>query len=114
VIKLQPPISGVPYQKQRTILDGKEFQIEWKYNERTDSWTISLDAIGDATQEEPTPVLTGAKVFIGYDILRRCRHEMRPGGKLFCMSSDNTRRHPGRDDLASGRCCLIYFDEGEI
>jgi hypothetical protein len=112
MLQLETPPLGTPYQKQRTLLSGVPFEVYWAFNTRTESWTISLSAIGDA-EEEPTPVLNGAKLFIGYDLLRRCRHEKRPPGELYVISADGTRLHPGRDDLGV-RCNVIYLEPGEL
>jgi hypothetical protein len=112
MLQLDTPPSGTPYQTQRTLLSGVPFELYWAWNARTESWTISISAIGDA-EDEPTPVLNGAKLFIGYDLLRRCRHTKRPPGSLYVISSDGTNQHPGKDDLGV-RCAVIYVEPGEL
>ena len=107
---LTTPPTGVAYRKQRTSLSGVDYQLFWAYNTRSDSWTLSIDAIGNG--ENTTPVLTGAKLHIGYDLLRRCVHDQRPTGQIWVYSTDGTRQHPGQTDLGD-RCRVLYLEEGE-
>lgn len=100
-----------PYVSQRTQLSGIPFLVSWAFNARTDSWTISLAAMGDGS-EAPTPVLSGAKVFIGYDLMRRCRHPLRPPGRLYAYSTDGGYEHPTMNELGS-RVKVIYLEPGE-
>jgi hypothetical protein len=112
MLQLETPPSGTPYQTQRMQLSGAPFEIYWAYNSRVDSWTISLSAIGDGA-EEPTPVLSGAKLFIGHDLLRRCHHPKRPPGSLYVVSNDKGYQHPGKNDLGT-RCSVLYVEPGDL
>jgi hypothetical protein len=112
VLLLAVPPSGVPYLTQRTLLSGVDFELTWAWNSRTDTWALNIAALGDGEQENPTPVLTGAKVFIGFDLLRRCRHPKRPLGSLWAYSADGSYLHPGQNDLGT-RVNIVYLEPGE-
>ncbi len=115
MIELTPPPAGTPYLKQRTLLSGSDYAISWAWNSRTEGWAISLAALGDGTDVdgEPTPVLTGAKLHIGFDLLRRCQHPLRPPGELWVYSTDGSHQHPGLSELGS-RVHVIYAEPGEL
>ena len=115
VTELIPPPAGVPYYKYRTLLTGSDYEVAWSYNSRTESWSISIGVIGDQTSPagEATPVLSGAKLHIGFDLLRRCRHPLRPPGELWVYSSDGSHKRPGMSDLGS-RVHVIYAEPGDL
>jgi hypothetical protein len=97
---------------QRTRLEGVEYSLRFAHNSRSDSWTLDVEAIGGNDQQN-VPIITGIKIFIGNDLLRYASHpDLKPPGKLIALSSDGTRRAPGRDELGT-RVRLYYLDEGE-
>lgn len=104
------PASGVPYQAQRTQLSGVDYEVTWAYNSRSDSWAISFAVIGET--EDPTPVLNGAKLHMGHDLLGRCQHPNKPAGSVWVFSVDGSRTQPGLNDLGT-RCHLLYLEPGE-
>ena len=108
---LIPPASGVPYQTQRTQLTGVDYEVSWAFNARSGSWAISFAVIGET--EDPTPVLDGAKLHIGHDLLGRCQHPSRPAGSVWVYSVDGSQEQPGLDDLGS-RCHVLYLEPGEV
>lgn len=96
---------------QRTRLDGVDYTFRYSHNSRSDSWTLDIAAIGGPDQE-PIPIVTGAKIFIGNDLLRYADHELKPPGVLLALSSDGTRRAPTQDELGT-RVRLYYLTPGE-
>jgi hypothetical protein len=96
---------------QRTRLEGVDYTIRYSHNSRSDSWTFDLAAIGGNNQE-PIPIVTGMKIFIGNNLLRYASHELAPPGVLLALSADGSRRAPTQDELGS-RVRLYYLAAGE-
>jgi len=96
---------------QRTRLEGVDYTLRYSHNSRSDSWTIDLAAIG-GNDQEPIPIVTGMKLFIGNNLLRYASHELTPPGVLLALSGDGSRRAPGANDLGT-RVRLYYLAEGE-
>lgn len=103
-----PPSQGGAF-SQRTRLGERDYIIRYRHNSRVDSWTIDLEALQEGGV--PLPVMTGKKLFIGHDLLRRCESTERPPGSLVVMRFDGTRNVPNGTDLAI--CKLIYLEPGE-
>lgn len=96
----------------RTRLGGTDYLLRFAHNVRSDSWTLDVTALG-GTAEQLVPIVTGAKIFIGNDLLRHAiRHALTPPGRLLALSADGTRRAPTRDELGE-RVRLYYLDPGE-
>jgi hypothetical protein len=96
---------------QRTRLEGVDYTLRYAHNSRTDSWTLDIAAIG-GNDQEPVPIVTGMKIFIGNDLLRYASHELKPPGTLLALSSDGSRIAPTFADLGT-RVRLYYLAEGE-
>jgi hypothetical protein len=110
--RIRVPSGANAYEVQRTQLTGSDFELRFAWNGRAESWTLDIGAIGDESQAEPTPILAGAKLFIGHDLLGRCNHPMRPLGSLRAYSNDGSAQHPGLTDFGV-RCFLAYLEPGE-
>lgn len=96
---------------QRTRLEGVDYFIRYAHNSRSDSWTLDLSAIGGNNQE-PVPIISGRKIFIGGNLLDGASHELTPPGVLLALSSDGSRLAPSFAELGP-RVRLYYLDEGE-
>lgn len=96
---------------QRTQLEGVDYSLRYCHNSRTNSWTLDIAAIG-GNDQEPVPIVTGVKLFIGNNLLRYASSELKPRGILLALSSDGSRKAPGKDELGS-RVRLYYLEEGE-
>ena len=103
-----PPTAGGVF-SQRTRLSERDYILRFRHNSRTDSWTLDMDALGEAGAT--TPVLTGKKLLVGHDLLRNCFEEARPEGRLFLIQLDGSRDTPTGTTL--DRCNLVYVDPGE-
>jgi hypothetical protein len=97
---------------QRTRIEGVDYALRFTHNSRSDSWALDIAAIGGG-DEENVPIVTGAKIFIGNDLLRYANHPtLTPPGTLIALSSDGLRRAPTRDELGT-RVQLYYLEDGE-
>ena len=107
IIPLPSTVSGVF--EQRTRLGERDYIVRYRHNSRVDSWTIDLEALQDGGAT--LPVMTGKKLFIGHDLLRRCESTERPPGSLVIQRFDGTRDVPTGTSLKD--CKLIYLEPGE-
>lgn len=105
------PIIDAASFTQRTQLEGVDYTLRYCHNSRSDSWTLDVAALG-GNDQEPIPIVTGVKLFIGNDLLRYASSEIKPPGILLALSSDGSRIAPRKDELGS-RVRLYYLEEGE-
>jgi hypothetical protein len=103
-----PTVAGGVF-SQRTRLGDQDYILRYRHNSRTDTWTIDLDAIGEAGAT--TPVMTGKKLFPGHDLLRQCFEESKPPGRLLVLNYDPVDQIPSATNLDRFR--LVYLEPGE-
>jgi hypothetical protein len=96
---------------QRTRIEGIDYSLRFSHNSRADRWSLDIAAIGGVDQAD-VPIVTGAMIFIGNDLLRYASHELAPPGVLLALSADGSRRAPGLDALGT-RVQLYYVEAGE-
>lgn len=109
MIRIPLPTATGGMFSQRTRLGERDYILRFRHNSRVDSWTLDVETIGDAG--EALPVMTGKKMFVGHDLLRRCVADTRPKGRLFVVHAEKKRDVPTGETLS--RCRLIYVEEGE-
>lgn len=90
--------------EQRLTLDGRNYTLVLKWNQRASSWFLGL------LDAENLPILLGARVITNWPLLRYKKWDPRcPPGELVAMSEiDNT--DPKYEDFGIGkRVQLTYF-----
>jgi hypothetical protein len=102
VIKLAP---GTPNYRQRTVLDGVPYLLDFRWSQREERWYLDLrNAAGD--------LLAGAiKLVVNYPLLasrRGARDEM-PPGDLRVVDGRESPADPGLDELGDTHQ-LVYTD----
>lgn len=112
MLNIPTPDTGVPFQTQRTALDGTAYLIRWAYCVRGGYWTIDIIA-PEAGEISAENVLMGKVVTIGRDLLDGVNATRRPQGRLFAVSTDGGREKPGETDLGT-RVSLVYLEPGEV
>jgi len=83
---------------QQVSLSGRLYTLRWLWNERDARWFMDL-ALSDGT-----PIVSGVRVVVGWDLLASVTHESRPPGAIIFFdhtTSDETLRgdDPGLDDF---------------
>jgi Domain of unknown function (DUF6983) len=109
MIKLKAPDGTNPYVSMYTVLTGRTFELRWAHNDRSDSWTLS---VGYLSGTEVIPVLVGAKLVQGRDLLFRNRNPYKPEGTIYVVANDGSRERPRLTDFAD-RCSVLYLEPGE-
>lgn len=102
------PLSpGTPAFTQRTLLDGRAYILDFRWNERESAWYLSL------LDEHEDPILYGIKLVLNWPLLRRVVDPRRPPGSLMCVDPSGNDDSPGLQELGT-RVELIYLDAEEI
>lgn len=93
---------------QRTILDGREFLLTFRWNQREAKWYLS---IADANE---VPIIQGVKIVLNFPLLtKRIVDERRPPGDIMAVDSSGDERDPGFNDLGE-RVRLLYIEGADI
>ncbi len=82
-------------------LDAVTFHFEMEWNDRNNSWYMSIsDASG-------VPLLSGRRVSIGYPLINIYRDPRLPAGMIEAIDTSSTDTEPGAGDLGD-RVKLVY------
>jgi hypothetical protein len=111
MIVIPVPTEAASSYSQRTQIEGVDYELRYAHNERTDSWTLDIAALGSVDADN-VPIVTGRKIFIGDNLLGYASDALTPPGLLLALSVDGTRRAPGLGDLGT-RVNLYYLEAGE-
>lgn len=102
-----PVTSDSPIYQQLTTLDGQDYNLTFHYNSRDFSWYL------DIADLQRVPILTGIRLVVDWDLLRRCVDARRPPGILIANDLSGAGLDPGPDDLGT-RVELLYFEAAEV
>lgn len=103
-ISLPAPV--FPASTYRIALDGVDFRLNWRWNDRMASWYLDL------FEADGTPLRLGVRVVLDWPLWGRFRHPARPAGELLAVSLDGAAE-PEAGDLG-GRVRLIYYTAAEV
>ena len=95
------------YQEQEFQLDGETFRLLARWNERIDSWIISL------YESDGTPVAVGRRLTVGNFLFPWLVTENRPAGQLIAIDTKDEDVDPGHFDLGN-RVVVAYLDIEEM
>jgi hypothetical protein len=99
------PTLASPYYKQRTRLDGVDYNLRFAWNERIARWHLDIYDDADGI------ICAGLKLITNVSLLRFYQWDPRmPPGDLRVMTLSPDESPPGLNELGEGlRCQLIYF-----
>ncbi len=105
-----PTSPGVPYFRQKTNLEGRDFVLDFSYNQRIERWYLSI------FDEEETPILRGLKLVANWPLLRHYRYDIRlPPGELMALTQDGSTAPPTLNELGPGkRAELVYIEAADL
>ncbi len=101
------PVTTDPHRTIRQTLDGVEYQLDFDYNERSNTWHIGL------AQADDTRIADGLKGVVGLPLLRLISDAAAPPGELILVDTSGADLDPGKLDLGD-RVVLIYLDGSEV
>lgn len=84
---------------------GVKYELEFKFSERMGRWTLNVAA------PDGTPMVTGAVVLLGVDLLAYCPPKLRPRGVLVAAWTDEETEAAEAGELDLGSRVKLYFYE---
>ena len=93
---------------QRTVLDGREYLLTFRWNQREAKWYLSI------ADSEEAPIVSGVKVVLNFPLItNRVRDIRRPPGEIFAVDPSGDERDPGFNDLGA-RVRLLYIEAADL
>jgi len=102
ILKMPTPPAGLDHWGFSIELDAEIYHFEIYSNKRANGWHFDLF---DSTR---APLLRGAALVGGVDLLHPYRYRAVPPGKLFVQSSDQPATDPDLTAFVEGRAVLYY------
>ena len=93
---------GYPHYDFDVELDGRIYNLEMKWNERDSTWFMTM------SDSEESPIVSGVRLVVDWDLLRTCVDARRPPGTLMAVDSTG-EGYPSLADLGS-RVQLVYVE----
>jgi hypothetical protein len=93
--------------RQRTSLDGRDYVLRFRWNQRDGHWFLSI--------ADPTDVViaSGIKLVTDFPLLLGVVDARRPPGELFVSDAQGRAEDPGFADLGA-RFLLRYMTRAEL
>lgn len=101
------PLFDAPHQKFITTLDGGQYQLELMWNTRGEYWVMNIYTY------EGTPLVTGIRLSISYELIRQYRGIELPPGAMYLYREAAPYVEVDRETLLDGTVDLIYVTEAE-
>lgn len=106
---LSIPTSDDPFYTQVTDLDGVNYILDFRYNQREDAWYFDVSLVDE------TKLVSGVKVVCGAQLLDRFADERLPPGQLIAVNNEPDDNTPGMTELGIGRrVTLTYYEAVEF
>lgn len=103
------PCREDPHWEQITELDGTEYKLAFRWNQRQARYSLSLYTPDD------TPIALGAKLVIGWPLFLNATSELMPKGAFVVVGAGESLDNPGIGELGIGkRCELLYLSAEEV
>jgi len=105
-----PTTPDVPYYRQKTNLEGRDFILEFSYNQRIERWYLAI------YDEAETVLLQGLKLMTNRPLLRHYHYDKRlPPGELMPIAQDGSHEPPTLSELGPGkRVELCYLESADL
>lgn len=99
-----------PYYSERVRLDGRDYILQFAWNQREERWRLSLFTDRDE------PLVRGLKLVTNWPLLRYYQFDARiPSGELYVVDWTGNGTPPLLEELGEGRRCqLLYFSPEEL
>lgn len=99
-----------PYYTQRTRLEGRDYVLTFRYNEREERWYLDL------ADDEESYIAVGIKLVANWSLLHPYRYDARtPPGQLNVADISGDGSPPTLFELGEGkRCQLLYWTREEL
>jgi len=99
---------GVATWTQRTALDGRDYVLAFRWNQRAGAWTLDL------ADQDGAAILLGRTLVAGYPLLKGVTDTRRPPGELAVLDAFGLDDlDPAFSDLGT-RFVLVYVTAAEL
>ncbi len=88
-------------------LEGVDYVFSFQYNGREDFWYVDISDV------EGNPIRSGMKVVSNFPLMRLCKEEDIPPGKILVLDTTDEPIDPGLLDLGV-RAILAYEEEVSV
>jgi hypothetical protein len=95
--------ADAPHFDFSSTLEGKLLTFEFRWNERSGAWFLSL------FDDTGAPIFSGRRVVLGADLLGRSADSRLPPGMLIAYDTSGANLEAGRNDLG-GRVKILYVE----
>jgi hypothetical protein len=102
--KIIPTDTSLPNYNQVTTLDGEEYQFEFRFNDRDQSWTMNI------RDESGTLLHSGVRLVEGALLAQRSASKDFPAGFMFLLSQDSSKSDPPALGELGNEFLLAYED----
>lgn len=111
-IPVQPSLDNY---RERVLLDGKLFDLEFYWNERDAAWYLTIYESSQPFNADGSrdPLLSSIKVVLNYGLLTQFADRRRPLGELIAVDTEGSFENPGRRELGR-RVLLRYYSTAEL
>jgi hypothetical protein len=92
-----------PFYSQTSELDGVEYILIFRYNQREKSWYLSLQ------DSEEIEILSGLKLVCDIPLFGLHRGPKTPPGELMVLSGNGDTTSPDIGELGPERRCQLYY-----
>jgi hypothetical protein len=109
VISIPIAVDGAPFVDQITNLDGTDFRLAFRYNQREARYYVTIG------HPDGTDYTTGAALVCSWPLFANTKDPRMPPGRLLVLPQGGDSTAPGLGELGPGkRCELFYFSPGEL
>lgn len=107
---VQIPFTEYPATTKEITLDEESYKFTFVWNTRGEFWTLSILSVND------TPILSGVKLVLNYELVNVYRHLKIPQGLLYVYDPTNNQSKIQFSDFdTNGRNLkLVYIEEFEL
>lgn len=104
------PTFSDPFYEIVTAIEGVDYILDFRYNQREDCWYVDIKTIDDED------LAKGLKLVCNWPLLHQLHYETRlPTGELMVTTDTNDDSPPGLEDMVEdGRCRLVYLTAEEL
>ncbi len=98
-----------PFYSYSTTLEGREYLLVFRFNQREDVWYLSI------YMPDQTPLVTGIKMLDGANLIQRVDERL-PPGRLFAYSRSRSNTTSGglQEVSQKARVVLAYVSSDEL
>lgn len=112
ILPLRPDLD---FFQETVTLDGVEFDLEFRWNNRDACWYLSIfdPTVVEAPDGSRTAIIGSIPLLVGWPLLSQYRMRARPLGEIVAYDTSGQNSEAGQRDLG-GRVILVYFEQNEV